>query len=258
VIEGIKLGKILGNKLKIIPEINTTTYTRKDSGKMDKRLLAELGFGNESIFKKVYLSEYPNSILHISIDISYSMSSNEKFYSVLKIVTAVCMAANVTKNKLNVVVNVRGTINIDSGKEMPFVAIVYDSRVDDINKIIRLFPMLTTCGGTPEGICFSAISDLILESSKNLNSYFLNLSDGMPMYGNYRGPFAIKHTKSEVNKMRKKGIKILSYFIKTRSKYINFIKGDFEEMYGKDAADVDSENLIEIAKTLNKLFLSKN
>ena len=44
--EGLRLGTVLGRKLKVRSEDRMTKYTRKESGKIDKRMLAELGFGN--------------------------------------------------------------------------------------------------------------------------------------------------------------------------------------------------------------------
>ena len=41
--EGLRLGTVLGKKLKVRSEDRMTKYTRKDSGKIDKRMLAELG-----------------------------------------------------------------------------------------------------------------------------------------------------------------------------------------------------------------------
>ena len=52
---GIRLGTILGRKLQVRGESRETKWTRKDSGRIDKRLIAELGFGNERIFNTSFI-----------------------------------------------------------------------------------------------------------------------------------------------------------------------------------------------------------
>lgn len=250
IIDGISMGKKLGRRLLIRNDVKTVKYTRKNSGKIDRRLLSDLGFNNESVFQKTYKEAYSDAILHMSIDISGSMSG-EKLDNSLKIVTAICKAADMLNKNLNVVVSVRGT----SLYGEPLIAIVYDSRVDKFIKVKKLFPKITSCGTTPEGLCFAAIQHLIDESNSKLNSYFLNLSDGEPYYKNYSGELAVFHTKGEVHKMREKGIKILSYFIHSGSDYHH---QDFKSMYGESAAFINIDSLNDIIKTLNKLFLEKN
>ena len=86
---------------------------------------------------------------------------------------------------------------------------------------------------------------------------FINFSDGMPYAEpkgyNYYGEQAIKHTRQQVEGMRKKGIKVLSYFIGGGG----YGKDDFTRMYGRSAETIDVTNLIPLAKTLNKMFLVK-
>ena len=49
-----------------------------------------------------------------------------------------------------------------------------------LQHIKNLFPLLRCTGGTPEGLCFKAIMDLIIEGDNNTNKYFINFSDGEP------------------------------------------------------------------------------
>lgn len=246
--DGIRIGKQLGRKLQIRNEEKLTRYTRKEHGKMDKRLMAELGFGNESVFQQTFVELYSDAILHMSIDVSGSMSG-DKLANAIKVATAVCIAARMIKN-LDIVVDVRST----EGFGDPFVAIIYDSRVDNVVKIKKLFPRIETSGTTPEGLCFAAIQDLIESSTTKLHSYFLNLSDGEPYFSGYSGTLAAEHTRGEVNKMRQRGIKVLSYFISDG----NYHHAQFELMYGKSAAYINPDSLMDIARTLNKMFLSKD
>ena len=50
VLEGLRLGKMLGKKLQIRGEERLLKNTRLNSGRIDKRLIAELGFGNSNVF----------------------------------------------------------------------------------------------------------------------------------------------------------------------------------------------------------------
>jgi len=247
--DGIRLGKQLGRKLQIRNEEKLTKYTRKETGKMDRRLMAELGFGNAGVFQQTFVELYADAILHMSIDVSGSMSG-DKLSNAIKVVVAICQAASMTNGNLDVVVDVRST----EGYGDPFVAIVYDSRVDKMVKIKKLFPRLETAGTTPEGLCFAAIQDLIESSTNKLHSYFLNLSDGEPYFSGYSGTLAAEHTRGEVHKMRQRGIKVLSYFISEG----DYHHAQFELMYGKSASYINTDSLMDIARTLNKLFLSKD
>ena len=124
-----------------------------------------------------------------------------------------------------------------------------------------MFPHIYPGGTTPEGLCFEALLKDIVPSTNNRDSYFLNLSDGMPMFSNstfnYYSGEALDHTKSQVNEFRKMGIKVLSYFVGDNYGSDNYMK-DFRRMYGKDAEFINLQNVTEISKTMNKKFLEKN
>lgn len=243
--EGIQLGIQLGRKLTFRNEKTSLKYTRRNSGKIDKRIIGEIGY-NDAIFQNTIMMEYKDVILYISIDNSVSMGG-EALYQSIKMVTAICKAASLTNHGIDVVVSLRGTISID-----PYIAIIYDSRVDSFNKVKNIFPHIITCGGTPEGLCISAIQDSILKTTDRNISYFLNISDGEPAINGYSGKPAAEHTRGEIIKMRKKGIRILSYFV-SNDQYDDL----FKIMYGKDARFINVSNVVEVARTLNNLFLIK-
>jgi hypothetical protein len=260
VLEGIKLGKILANKLRIRNEERPLEYTRLNSGRIDKRRLSSLvGFNSNNVFKQVFVEKYCDSILHISLDISGSMGSVEKLGNALMMITSICYAADIIKN-MNVVVSVRGSHELSGRRlnstytQLPLVAIIYDSRTDKISKVKNIFPFISTCGGTPEGLCFAAIQDLILSSTKMLKSYFCNFSDGEPFFSNYGGIPAAQHTAGEIKKMKLKGIKILSYFIGDK-RSDNGSKRLFSTMYGSDSKFIEPSDIISVARTLNSLFI---
>ena len=119
---------------------------------------------------------------------------------------------------------------------------------------------LTCSGTTPEGLCFEAVMKEIEPASNDKDSYFLNFSDGMPMFGNddidYHNDTAIDHTKKMVDEIRNRGVKIISYFIgdeydRGRS------TSTFKKMYGNDAEFIDVTSVLPVAKTMNKKFLTK-
>ena len=66
----------------------------------------------------------------------------------------------------------------------PAIFIAYDSRKDKINKIATLFKHITCPGITPEGLCFEAIQKEIVDGSGDMDSYFINFSDGAPYFEN--------------------------------------------------------------------------
>ena len=175
-------------------------------------------------------------------------------------VTAIAKAASMTQN-LDVVIDFRSSFSQGYGRSgdcKPLLLIAYDSRKDKFSKIQRLFSSIHPSGITPEGLCFEAIMDKLVPTSKDRDSYFLNFSDGQPYFSNsdidYSGRGAAIHTKQMVDKIREKGISILSYFIK--DSYGGGIS-DFTTMYGKDAKDIDVTNVMSVAKTMNQRFLQK-
>ena len=52
---GLRLGTILGRKLKVRNEDTSLKTTRLDSGRIDRRLISELGFNNEKVFSNTFV-----------------------------------------------------------------------------------------------------------------------------------------------------------------------------------------------------------
>jgi len=262
--KGISLGTRLGRKLQVRGESRDTKWTRLDSGRIDKRLIAELGFGNDRVFNTTFTESYSDAILHISVDASGSMSG-DKWTNTMTSVVAICKAASMIQN-VDVVVSIRSTHCVGGYRsrnrsDVPLILIAYDSRDDKFTKVKNMFSHIRVAGTTPEGLCFEAIMDEIVPTTKDRDSYFLNFSDGMPMFSNtdisYYYDDALRHTKKMVNDMRTRGIKVLSYFIGDGyGREENM--GAFKTMYGKDAEFVDVTSVMSVSKTMNKKFLEKN
>ena len=257
--EGLRLGSMLGRKLQVRGEESQLKFSRQDSGKIDKRLIAELGFGNSNVFSHTLTERFNKAYLHISVDASGSMSGkkwNKAMTSAVSMIKACDMAGNI-----DVVVTTR-TTNYGSGggQGTPMIVVCYDSRVDKLIKVKNLFTALGVSGTTPEGLCFEAIEKDLIPGNSNQDSYFINFSDGQPWYSNneieYSGDRAEKHTKKMCDGMRAKGISVLSYFI---SSYDldddSYDVKAFKRMYGKDAEFVNATNMMAVAKSMNKKFL---
>ena len=260
--KGLVMGTMLGKKLQVRGESRETKWSRLDSGRIDKRLIAELGFGNERVFNTSFVESYSDAFLHISVDASGSMGG-EKWINTQTSVAAIAKACSMINN-VDLVISYRSTQDsqVSRGRSSysPLMLIAYDSRVDKISKVRDLFPLLRPSGTTPEGLCFEAVIKEIEVGSNDKDSYFLNFSDGMPMFHNddidYNYDTAINHTAKMVKEIRNRGVKVLSYFIgdswdRDRS------NKTFTKMYGKDAAFVDVTSVLAVAKTMNKLFLEK-
>ena len=262
--KGLVMGTILGRKLQVRGESRDTKWSRKDNGRIDKRLIAELGFGNSRVFQTTFVEQYSDAFLHISVDASGSMGG-DKWTNTQTAVVAIAKACSMINN-VDLVISYRSTqtsgggYRRGSGKNYPLMLIAYDSRTDKIGKIKNLFHLLRPSGTTPEGLCFEAIMKEIEPSATDRDSYFLNFSDGMPMFSNddidYNWDTAINHTAKMVKEIRNRGVKVLSYYISSRYESDNE-KSTFTKMYGSDAEFIDVTSVLPVAKTMNKKFLQK-
>ena len=252
--EGIVLGTLLGKRLKTRDEDRSLKTTRMDTGRIDRRLIAELGFGNDKVFSQILHKTTTPSIVHISIDASGSMCGS-KWEKSIKASVAIAKAASMV-NSLDCIISIRGSVG--SGEQTPLMWTIYDSQVDKFNAMKNKFYAVNAAGSTPEGLCFQAVMDDIIKASKGKEMYFINISDGEPGYSDrnmsYGGEYAIQHTKTQINKMRKAGINVLSYFV-----HDNYVsdrsKATFISMYGKDAEFIDIQNLTQLTKSLNSVFV---
>jgi hypothetical protein len=252
VTEGIVLGRQLGRKLQIRNEERSLKSTRLNAGKIDRRLVSSLGFGNDSVFHRIVTNRYKNYFIHISIDASGSMNG-KRFHNAVKSAVAVAQAASMTTG-IRVQITTRGTTG-SYGEHKSTVLYCYDSAHDKMSKIKTLFPWLQVYGMTPEGIAFESIYRDIKRDAKGDECIFVNYSDGAPggVGGtgyNYDG---IEYTRRIVNKMREIGMHIVSYFIDANSQ--NYAADQFRRMYGNEAEFIDATSLTSMSRSLNRKFL---
>lgn len=288
--KGILLGTKLGRKLQIRNEVNPVKTIRKKWGKINKRQLHEASFDAEDLFYKVAIDEHHKATLHITVDASGSMSRGNKWTQTMIAVVAICKAASMIDN-VHVTVSFRST-QVSGATCLPYVILAYDSNQDKFSKVRNLFPYLSPNGFTPEGLAFGAIMNLFDNITPDEEDrYFLNLSDGEPYYSlnipstglsiAYQDDVGVTHTKAQVDKIRRHGVEILSYFIeeevsvpkdkeikemtaeeqieikKMREEVENSpLRKNFRKMYGKTAQFINVESIVDLARTINKLFLS--
>jgi hypothetical protein len=252
---GIQLGTLLGKRLKTRDEERSLKTTRLDSGKIDKRLVAELGYGNSNVFAQVLHSVVTPSIVHISIDASGSMNG-DKWDSAMKTAIAIAKAGTMIST-LDVIISLRGTFDSHTGSASPMMWVVYDSRKQKFSAMIDRFKALRPNGSTPEGLCFEAIMKEVLKDANGKKAYMVNISDGEPAFSSadsyYHGYNAYYHTRKQVTTMQNAGIEVLSYFVE--DSYTNEgTRSNFQLMYPKAASFIKCDNLAALSKTLNAMF----
>lgn len=290
--KGIMLGTKLGRKLQIRAEIHPTKTVRKKNGKINRRQLHEAAFDAEDLFYKITIEEHHDANLHITVDASSSMSG-DKWYKTMTAVVAICKAASMIDN-VHITVSFR-TTQVSGKTQLPYVVLAYDSKVDKFSKVRTLFPYLVPAGCTPEGLAFSSIMHLFEGITPDEEDrFFLNLSDGEPFFAltapetgltvAYRDEVGTSHTKTQVDKIRRHGVEILSYFIEQDCRYYGAkkkkpeemtpeeieeekdhqkrleespLRKNFRKMYGKNAQFINVESIVDLARTINGLFIRR-
>ena len=258
--EGRDMGELLGRKLQLRNESRELVSNRLRNGAIDNKRLAAAGYGIESIFNQVVVDKHKKVNLHLSLDGSGSMSG-VKWGACVRLTAAIAKAAKYCQN-IDVQVSIRVTTS--SGEQAALTLLVYDSKKNSLKHIYNILELFAPSNVTPEGICFESMikQNILVAGSEQLDSYFLNISDGQPCMNSYGGNTALQHTKKQVDTMRSQmNMKIVSYFVSERDVDSVTFKDTqdgraFTRMYGADAQCVDSKRVMEIAKSLNKKFLS--
>ena len=258
VAEGVRIGTLLGKKMQVRGESRETIFNRQLVGKMDKRMVSSLGYGNEHVFFTREIDSFKKANLHISVDASGSMGG-DKWRKTMINVVAMAKAVDMIPN-LNIQISFRTTTG-----ELPYIVLAYDSRVDKFIKVKQLFGYLAPSGTTPEGLCFEAIMKQMVGSNSDVDSYFLNISDGEPYFHgkgiSYSGNGAAKHTRKMMKSIESMGIKVMSYYVTDSSYEVDENSSNsariFKECYGQAASYINVTNVNEVARTMNRLFMSK-
>ena len=249
---GIVLGKQLGKKLQLRNADRSLKSTRLESGKIDRRLISQLGYNNANVFHRIVTDRFKNYFIHISIDASGSMDG-DKFRNAITSAVAVAQAASMTTG-IRVQISLRGTETI-SNKERCVTLYAYDSAKDKMSKIRNMFRYLDTFGCTPEGLSFKSIEKYIKADAKGDECIFVNYSDGAPtnVYGCSNTYNGVDFTRRVIHNFRESNINIVSYFISYHNEHYGC--DEFNRMYGADAQFINPGNMMQVAKTLNSKFL---
>ena len=258
ILKGIRLGKMLGKKLQVRNEDKTLKSTRLQTGKIDRRLISQLGYDNVNVFHKIVTDRFKDYFIHISIDASGSMWGN-KLENAITSAVAIAQAASMTTG-IRVQISFRGTSDVGSGRSYRehnkcTTIIAYDSAKDKMTKIKNLFGYIVTFGMTPEGVAFKSIEKQILVDSKGDECIFINYSDGYPTHMGNVSMDPVAFTRSVIKQFREAGMGILSYFINDKGYSMDLDK--FKQMYGNDASNIDTQNMLQVSKTMNSKFLEK-
>lgn len=290
--QGLEMGGLLGKKLQLHNESRERVDSRLRNGKIDNKRLSHAGYGIEAVFKQIHIDKHKKANLRISLDGSGSMSGS-KWAAAAQMTTAIAKAITYTQG-ISLQVDIRVTASSGRrGTDIPACLEIYNSKTNKLNHLVDTIKRFAPNSITPEGLCFEAMmkKGKLVDGTSDVDSYFLNLSDGEPSMGKYQGQLAHKHTKDQINKMRTvHNIQIMSFFI-TSSETQPFAKCDpnyltrnklttpelykafqdkviqtnftnsyagkaFRVMYGKDAAVVDPNSAMGIAKELNKKFMA--
>ena len=263
--KGVSKGKKLLRKLRIRNEQITLHSNRLKSGKIDPRRIHAASF-EEDLFYKIDRANYKPISLHVSIDGSGSMEGTKWNQTLIN--TIALGYISIHMNNIDLTISIR-TTGKDLSKSsqtahIPLLILAFNSKKHTMSDLRRLGHYKVK-GLTPEGMCLNALNEYIPNSSYYLDSYLINMSDGYPTFEKqgkftYKGDEAILDTAKAVKNIKKKGVNILSYFIKTPSTQIKEeeLIENFQIMYGKEASFIDPKNMHEVTKTLNNLFLKQN
>jgi hypothetical protein len=264
--KGTDMGALLGKKLQVRNEVRELVYNRMRTGHIDNKRLASAGYGIEGIFKQIHIDQYKKANLHISLDGSGSMSG-EKWINTIIMTMAIAKAATYVQNlDIQVSLRVTNSSGTNSRTTVPVVVNCYDSRRNNLQQLKEVFNSFNPNSLTPEGLCFDAMirRNMMITGGGDLDSYFLNISDGQPAGVNgYEGRAAIQHTQKQVNLLRKDyNMSILGFYMSDRENFMDSFSGqseftNFQVMYGiKDSKVVKATDAIGIAKALNEKFLA--
>lgn len=254
--QGLNLGTMLGNKLKIRNDERTLRTVKMKTGKIDRRNLHSAGYGSSDIFFNIKEDKYNDIGVHMTVDMSGSMGG-DKWNNTLVSLVAIAKACSMIRG-IRVQISLRYGGNVTGSNKRGYYdeAIVvnfYDSAFEKITKL-SLLKYASPSGSTPEGLCYDALAKKIMKPLINKDTLFINFSDGAPGMGSLSTATGVKQTRDIINKFRMHGMSILSYYI-NESGYEGHDKENFIEMYGKDAAFIDVKSLIDLARSINAIFL---
>ena len=251
--EGLKLGKMLGSRLKLRAEEKILKTVNQKSGFINKRALFSASFDNDRLFYTVKEESYKDISVHISVDMSGSMAFGTKWENTLISLVALMKATSMIKG-IRTQVSMRYSGSLVGGFEEAVSICFYDSAEDNIRKV-NLLLHARPLGGTPEGLVYKGMAETMLLPLLKNDTLFINFSDGEPGTLRMSAAEGVKITKEVIKKFRTMGISILSYFISEDSKPHPSTVAKFKTMYGAEAQFIDVKHMMSLVKTINAKFL---
>jgi hypothetical protein len=267
--KGILKGNQLRNKLLTRNECDIFTTKQLLSGILDSEMLYKASYSN-TVFKKVTISTSQDINLHLSLDVSTSMMG-EKFDKSFILLLALAIATKGIQN-IHTSISLRATIG--EYRQYPVLWMIYDSNnpnMSTLNYIHKNFIHIRPNGATPEGLCYEALSKIIIDNSKGKQSFLINFTDGLPFINmgdgiKYKGTKAEHHSYMQVKKLIDNNINIYSYFLYNEDEQTNHYEMDrnfrsFKNIYGtaKNCESIYADNPLNFMMLINKLnnFLEK-
>ena len=262
--QGILLGKQLLNKISFATSNHYKTRVRKNSGKINSRILSESTY-NDNIFDNIYKSSFENTSFHLSIDGSGSMGGN-KLWNSLKLATALAyLSKNVKGLRLEISIRIedRYVMSLFYSRTWKDLVVgnffIFNSDIHSLEHLKKMTKGLCAQGSTPEGLCFNKVFDR-MKSDKCNNKYFINISDGAPMVFRIGTERLKNFTREAVIKMKRNQIGVISFYIEQeasfyfRDSYYDENIKDFEYMYGDCAITSNSMVARDISNKINKII----
>jgi hypothetical protein len=134
------MGNALAHRIQVLADETKLVITRQKKGRIDKRMLAGLGFDCESVFCETLIERKDPIILHLSIDASGSMAGY-KWQQAMTVAIALARAAKKIRT-LDVVISMRSSDHYHNAA----VLLAFDSRTDSFEHVRHFFPYLAPLG----------------------------------------------------------------------------------------------------------------
>jgi hypothetical protein len=275
--DGLNMGGLIANKLRTHGESRDRVDNRQLTGTLDRRRIAHLGYGVESVFQRINIQRNKPAHIHLTIDGSGSMNEGEKWPATIRLAVAIARGIQ-GKSHLSMSVSVRvNASELFSASNTilrgaPAVAVIWDSRAGlSPTALGVLLSNINFSSSTPEGLCYDILhkAGYITPGSDAMDSYIVNISDGAPNWpSNYTSDLNVTDGRQYyckemvyVNKWWKKlittyNLKGLSYYIRS-SQYghSSTMESYFKYMYGNEATTTDTKNAMAISQTINKMLI---
>ncbi len=246
---GLQVGNKLTERLSVVEENHTLTYLRQKQGKIHGGSLWRADFGQTDVFKRTEKEAHFKPIrLRLLIDYSPSMIINgsQKHFLALQFQAAFVRAATSIQNI---------DLQIFMGVGHHLIR-AYNSFRSNEAQFLSLAALIQSNGnGSPEHLHLARLNQPDLEKDMK-NSFLLVVTDGDPnnCFDDNSDQIIIQETNT-LKSLQSKGVRTKGYFIhdlnETPSRTI------FDAIYGQDGLVLPANNLVLLAKSLNRWLLEQ-